>query len=269
MKSAKGELLVAILNNKRDFDILCEKLWYRIPIDSAEKWLRNRWPPKWIAFYQTKAFQEEAYSIRYYSEVIDIKKVNRRTLFPKEPPNAKQEKTYYQLLVNPLQALKNPIYSRRWRRITFIHSTWEKFLNASEINDLYDDSPLEDRLWTEFKCLDIDAERQELVTVKTHNYFLDFAVYCMEGKLDIETDGDTWHSNKERAKQDNFRDNYLKTEGWRVLRFNTHQVKEQMADYCVPIIVENINRLGGLNKNEKIGKIVTLKNISSQIDLFD
>lgn len=269
MQANEGELLVSIVNNKQDFQILSEKLWYRIPVSSAKKWLGNRWPPKWIAFYQTKIFKEEAYSIRYFSEVTDIVTVDRKTLFPKEPPNPKQKKTYYQIKIKPLQVLQYPIYSRRWRRITFISSTWEKFINASEINDLFDDSPLEDRLWAELKRLGVDAERQELVTVKNHNYFLDFAVYCMQGKLDLETDGDTWHSNKERAKQDNFRDNLLKTEGWRVLRFNTNQVKEDMSNYCVPIIVENINRLGGLNKNDEQGKIIKLKNTSSQLDLFD
>ncbi|MFM8442937.1 MAG: endonuclease domain-containing protein [Methylococcus sp.] len=269
MQVTKGELLVSILNNNRDFQILCENLWYRIPVDSAEKWLRHRWPPKWIAFYQTKIFEKEAYSIRYFSEVIDITTVSRHALFPKEPPSPKQKKTYYQIKIKPLQILQKPIYSHRWRRITFILSTWEKFINASEINDLYDDIPLEDHLWAELKGLGVDAERQEFVTIKNHNYFLDFAVYCMQGKLDLETDGDAWHSNKERAKQDNFRDNLLKTEGWRVLRFNTHQIKEDMSNYCIPIIAENINRLGGLNKNDSQGKIIKLKNTSSQLDLFD
>jgi hypothetical protein len=32
-------------------------------------------------------------------------------------------------------------------------------MQALEINDLYDESPLEDRLWAEFKRLQISAER--------------------------------------------------------------------------------------------------------------
>jgi very-short-patch-repair endonuclease len=269
MQSAKGELLVAILNNKADFDLLCRESWYRIPVSSARKWLHHRWPPKWVAFYQTKVFRDEAYSIRYYSEVIDIRIANRRSLFPGEPPSPKQNKVYYQLILAPLRELAMPIYSRRWRRITFITTTWEKFFSASEINDLYDDSPLEDRLWAELKRLGIDAERQELVKVKAQNYFLDFAVYCKQGKLDLETDGDTWHACKERAEQDNFRDNYLRTEGWGVLRFNTHQVKEKMGDYCVPLIVENINRLGGLGQSGSEGKRIALPKKLGQLDLFD
>jgi hypothetical protein len=36
----------------------------------------------------------------------------------------------------------------------------EKFLKAEEINDLYNEGPLEDKLWYEFKREKIEAERQ-------------------------------------------------------------------------------------------------------------
>lgn len=264
----KGEVLIAILNNPKDFRILCEQAWYRIPTGSVEKWLKHRWPPRWLAFYQTKAFRDEAYSVRYYAGIRDIREVHRRELFPDEPPSPKQNKTYYQLRLEPLKTLPQPIFSRRWRRIVFICSTWEKFKAAVEINDLYDESPLEDRLWAEFKRLQIHAERQELVKVDGSQYFLDFAVHCAAGKLDVETDGDTWHVGKEKAGIDNLRDNALKTEGWRVLRFNTRQVQEQMADYCIPTVVENINRLGGLDRGRSASQKIILNDKPGQLELF-
>ena len=51
--SKRGEVLVAIVNKKLDFAILREQLWYRIPVSSVEKWIKERWSPKWLAFYQT------------------------------------------------------------------------------------------------------------------------------------------------------------------------------------------------------------------------
>lgn len=263
-----GEVLIAIINNQQDFRILCEQLWYRIPVSSVEKLLRRRWPPQWIAFYQTKIFNDEAYSVRYYAQVKDIRKVHRCDLFPDELPNYKSRKIYYQLLLGPLQALSKPIFSRRRRRIVFIATTWEKFRNAIELNDLYDESPLENRLWAEFKRLQVSAERQEMVMVNHAKYFLDFAIYCAAGKLNVETDGDTWHIGKEKAGADNLRDNALKTKGWRVLRFNTQQVQEKMADYCVPIVVENINRLGGLNDENVEYKKIALNRSLEQLELF-
>jgi very-short-patch-repair endonuclease len=67
----------------------------------------------------------------------------------------------------------------------------------------------------------------------------------MGGRLNIETDGDRWHSIPKRISEDNRRDNALVTEGWRVLRFNTMQVREQMEDYCLRTVMDTVQRLGG------------------------
>ncbi len=220
--SIRGELLVAIINDREDFALARDQHWYRIPVSSVDKWLKNRWPPQWLAFYQTKVFGDEAFSINYYAQVLDVRQVYRRQLFPDRPRDEKANRRYYQLILGPLQKLPQPIFSRRLRRIVFIPTTWQKFAGALEINDLYDESPLEDRLWAELKRLRISAERQEFVQVKERSYALDFAIYCSSGNLNLETDGDTWHSSPERIQQDNLRDNDLTTAGWEHLRFNTY-----------------------------------------------
>jgi very-short-patch-repair endonuclease len=248
----RGEVLVAIINERHDFAIAGEQHWYRIPVASQKKWLQRRWPPAWLAFYQTKIFAQEAHSIRYYAKVIEIHHRYRSELFPNQPDDERGERQYYQLVIGPLQQLPQPIFSRRRRRIIFIPTTWQKFMNAAEINDLYDDSSLEDRLWAEFKRLQILAERQEWVAIEDRNYFLDFAIYCALGKLDIETDGDEWHANPEKAAQDNLRDNDLESKGWQQLRFSTHQIQERMADYCLPTIATTINNLGGIEEDGKL-----------------
>ncbi|MDU9050110.1 MAG: DUF559 domain-containing protein [Candidatus Electrothrix sp. Rat3] len=266
--SDQGEVLIALLNNKRDFSIVHDRHWYRIPVSSAHKWLKNRWPPQWIAFYQTKVFGAEAYSISYYTKVIRVRKVYRQQLFPDEMPNRKSNRQYYQLILNPLQKLPKPIFSRRRRRIIFIPTTWYKFIRAAEINDLYDESPLEDRLWAEFKRHNILAERQEFVKVDKQNYALDFAVYCSEAKIDIETDGDSYHAKK--TAEDNRRNNALAAAGWKVLRFTTQQVQEQMESYCIRNITETINHAGGVDEGKMVARKIDLKtNGVHQLSLFD
>ena len=175
---------------------------------------------------------------------------------------------YYQLMLGPLERLPQPILSRRLRRIVFIQTTWRKLLKAAEINDLYDESPLEDRLWAALKRLQIRAERQLLVEVPGRSYFLDFAILCAKGNLDVETDGDTWHANVQRVPLDNQRDNDIETLGWHLLRFNTYQVREQLSDYCIPSIIENITRLGGVEEGGVIPRPVALDG-SQQLSLFD
>ena len=249
----RGEVLVAVVNDVADFAIVREKGWYRIPVSSQKKWLRDCWPPRWLALYQTKIFGSEAYAINYLAPVLSIHTVPRLYLFPDMDRNdPKANSQYHQLMLGPLQPLPQPILSRRLRRIVFIPTTQDKFSAAAEINDLWDESPLEDQLGAIFKQTTIPAERQYSIEIQKRNYFLDFAIFCNSGKIDVETDGDTWHSDPARIPLDNLRDTDLVTQGWRVLHFNTIQIREKPVEYCVAKVMENINRLDGLNDTSGI-----------------
>lgn len=144
------------MNNPRDWEIVNQQLWYRIPVDTPPR----RWPPTWLAFYQTKIFRGEAYAIRYFGRVTKIKRARRHELFPDERPNAKSDREYYQIFLEKLEERPVPIVSYRLRRIVFIPTTFHKLMTAVEINDLFDESPLEDALWDEMKKLNLRAERQ-------------------------------------------------------------------------------------------------------------
>ena len=152
----RGELLVALLKEKSDFAILQEQGWYRIPVASRPR----SWPPNWLAFYQPNAFGEDAYRIRYFGEISRIQIVKRSELFPNELLSHLSEKEYFQIFIKQLEERVVPIPSYRPRRLVFIPTTLQKFHLADQINDLFDDSPLEDRLWQQFKSETIGAERQ-------------------------------------------------------------------------------------------------------------
>ena len=263
-------VLVVIVNNARDFAIARDAHWYRVPEAHALKRLSRHWPPQWLAFYQTKVFGDEAYAVRYYARVLGTGRVNRQQLFPDEPEGQKTMRWYRKILLGPLRTLPDPILARRWRRIVFIPTTWQKFVNAVEINDLYDESPLEDRLWVQLKRLRYRAERQMRIAVHERYYFLDFGLYCLSGKIDIETDGDRWHSDPARIPLDNRRDNDLQTVGWRILRFNTLQIREGMTKDCVPTIVDTVNRLGGVDNGTVPSRVDRAGGESYlQLGLFD
>ena len=86
----RGEVLVAIINNLNDFADLRDRHWYRIPVTSADRWLKDRFPPEWIAFYQTKKFGAEAYAVNYVAKVKEVRQVYRYEIFPDEPIGEKQ-----------------------------------------------------------------------------------------------------------------------------------------------------------------------------------
>jgi copper chaperone CopZ len=72
-----------------------------------------------------------------------------------------------------------------------------------------------------------------------------------------------------KAEQDNLRDHDLNTEGWKVLRFSEKQIQEQAASYCVKTVVENINKLGGVDEGKVITRKINLDRGSYQPSLFD
>jgi very-short-patch-repair endonuclease len=265
-KKIKKDGLIAILKEKSDLSILQDQGWYRIPVESAPK----RWPPRWLAFYQPNNFGKDAYRIRYYGQIKEINIVKRYEIFPNEISSERSEREYYILTLEKLEELAKPIPSYRPRRLAFIPTTWEKFIKANQINDLFDDSPLEEKMWLELKGLSIEAERQWGVSLQQRVYFLDFALFCKKGKIDVETDGDSWHIDREKAPLDNARDNALQIEGWTVLRYSTHQIKENLQTECIRGIETSINKLGGLSSDGLIPRIFYTKGKSSiqQFSLF-
>ncbi len=82
------------------------------------------------------------------------------------------------------------------------------------------------------------VERQWEVEVREARYYLDFALFCNAGQIDVETDGTTWHKN--RSKEDNKRNNAVASAGWFVLRFDTEQIRETAGTYCISEVEKTI-----------------------------
>jgi very-short-patch-repair endonuclease len=238
-----GEMLLAIFKYKYSLSILQEENWYHIPVAHQPK----GWPFKWLCFYQGKAFEKNAYRVEYYGEVDSYDVVPYRKLFPNKIESEKSDWPYYRVRLKELKQREEPIPSFRPRRLLFVPTTLEKFHSAEQINDLFNESPLEDMLWVELKKLGVKAERQWILSVEKRNYYLDFALFCNEGFIDVETDGDSWHIRKDHAVRDNVRNNAMVPMGWDVLRFNGYQIHEEMQSYCVHEIQKSINQLGGLS----------------------
>ena len=131
---APGErALVAVVNNRRDMDIIRQAGWYRVPLKHYRQPLRV----DYLAFYQTKAFSHrERWAVNYYASVCSFSIVRRRDLFPDESWHPRANELYYRIDLGPLRSLPQPLVSRGWRRITFFHTTLTCLLRAQDIGDL-------------------------------------------------------------------------------------------------------------------------------------
>lgn len=125
-------VLVAYVPDPDDFAIIRRQRWYRIPQDKAPKGLHA----EYIAFYFGQRFGSKKWAIHYYAQQQGIELARRVDLLPDQPNHPRAENLYYRVALGPIQELEQPITSLRWRRITFIHTTWDRFTDAREINDL-------------------------------------------------------------------------------------------------------------------------------------
>jgi very-short-patch-repair endonuclease len=244
----RGEALVGIVPTRRDLQILEHDRWYRIPKSKRG----DRWPPRWFAPYEGKAVGAPGY-VRRIAEVLDIRHARREELFPLESAGQKAGREYFVLNLGPLVDLPEPVMAQRFRRIVFIRTTHEKLWRAQTINHLYDDSPLEDRMWDGLKQLAIPAERQWEQAVSDGVRFIDFAIFCNDGQLAVETDGDTYHTGPEKAAYDNDRDNGLQIAGWRILRFNTERVLQRLNE-CLVTVGDAVQSLNGLASDDHFAR---------------
>lgn len=240
MSSSGKNVLVAIIPNKRDFKILTNQLWYRIPVKSAPK----KFQFDYIAFYLPKVFGEEKWQIKYYAEVKDITIVKRKELLPDEPLHPRANEPYFKVNLTSLKELSNPIKSNRGRRIVFIRTTWEKLRTAKEINDLFNTSKLEEKLYQAMRKEQINPERQYFVEVMGKFFALDFALFCRKGKIDIECDGDRYHSDFADIVRDSSRNNLLTSQGWHILRFRAYEINRYLSE-CLELIKKTSKILGG------------------------
>jgi hypothetical protein len=137
-------VLVAIVKTPRDLEIARVLGWYRIPLATAPKTIRV----DWIAFYQTAAFGDERWSVRYIAPVRGYELVTREELLRDERDHPRAKEPYFKLQLGPVEMLPSPIPSRRWRRFTFLYSTGGHLLNANDLRDLKVRSSKEkDLLW--------------------------------------------------------------------------------------------------------------------------
>jgi hypothetical protein len=175
-------VLVAIMNNQKDWERVQDEHWYRIPVRHAPAGSPHF---DYLAFYFTAKFGADRWAIHYYAAVTGHELVSRGDLFPDQPGHPRAGDWYYQMMVGPLQHKIPPIVSNKWRRITFIATTGDRFENAVEINDLFDrESPL-GRLYVSLKEEGYSVEQFWNIQEENANYTVDLAILTKKGWLPV------------------------------------------------------------------------------------
>ncbi len=180
MFHAADRVLVGVMTDPRDFHLARDEGWYRVPVLHAPECVTDA---AVLAFYFTAAFADEKWAIHWYAELRGHELVLRRDLFPEAADHPRAEDRYYKLQIGPLIRREPPIPSLRWRRVSFIATTWDRFSAANEINDLYLSGA--DGLYVTLKESGFFPERAYLIRDDERSYVADLAVPCQQGLVSV------------------------------------------------------------------------------------
>ncbi|MDX1614204.1 MAG: hypothetical protein R3300_07825 [Candidatus Promineifilaceae bacterium] len=179
----EDRVLVAYIPKPADFDIVRQQGWYRIPEAHAPKGLHA----EYYAFYFGRAFGPKKWAIHYYARQRGHELMRRVELLPEAPEHPRAEHYYYKVALGPLRALEEPIVSLRLRRVSFLHTTWDRFMDAREINDLFlEGGEFVDRLYATLKERGLRPVRNyRVVEEKGDDYTVPLALLCQDGRVEV------------------------------------------------------------------------------------
>jgi catechol 2,3-dioxygenase-like lactoylglutathione lyase family enzyme len=177
----EDRVLVGVMPDPRDLEIARTQNWYRVPGKNAPQGIHA----EYVAFYFTKKFDPELrWAIHFYARRTGHELVRRSDLLPDQPNHPRANEMYYKLQLGPLKRKEPPIVSLRWRRITFIHTTWDRFVAAREINDLYrSDDIFVDRVYHALKQRGIQPDRDVEVREGGARYMVEILIPCKDGAV--------------------------------------------------------------------------------------
>ncbi len=126
-------VLVAVVNNLRDFQRASSEHWYRIPVKRAPRQIAA----EYLALYQTAKFGSQGRRINYYAPILRYHVVTRAELIPDQLDHPRANDPYFKLELGDLIPLARPIDNARQPRITFITTTLERLLTAQDVSELW------------------------------------------------------------------------------------------------------------------------------------
>ena len=187
---AHSLILLAIIPTPRDLEIARVVGWYRIPFRFAPKIIRV----DYLAFYQPAAFgKNHMHCVESFASVRGVELTTRREIIQNEPDHHRADEEYYKIQLGSLVQLKNPIRADKWKRITFLYTTGDRFSKAKTINDLVVRDDERKILWKSLR--EKAGEFQALSNQDSNEIDLDENIFMMLGELHLIREKADWYKD--------------------------------------------------------------------------
>ena len=128
-------VLVGVLNRKRDLKTLLEQRWYRIPEDKMPFGVYAEYIALFLSGSAAKSYGDSG--VYLYARRKGVELALRKDLLPNEPDHKNAEKRYYKVQLHPIEEKHPPLLNNEKRVISFIYTTWDRFIKSEKLSDLY------------------------------------------------------------------------------------------------------------------------------------
>lgn len=179
-------VLVGVINRKRDLQFLLGENWYRIPRDKLPRGVYT----EYLAFFLSgsAARGRDATGIYYYAERSGVELLYRRDILPQEATHARAGEIYYKVSLKNLTARVPAITNPTRRTISFIHTTWDRFINAREVLDLYSTADyFVDRIYHALRDACLRPDRYWSTEYRETGYAPQVRILCENGVVVAST----------------------------------------------------------------------------------
>lgn len=181
---AEDRVLVGVINRKKDLDQARFGHWYRIPHGRAAKGIHA----EYMAFFLSRSFGSENGAIRFYARRTGHELTRRRDLLPDEPQHKRANNLYYKIQLGELREKVPPVLNPTRRPVVFIHTTWDRFMAAEQISDLYSTADhFVDRVYYALHNAGIPAERSWEAEQVTDDGGAQLKIQCQAGEIIAST----------------------------------------------------------------------------------
>lgn len=179
-------VLVGVINRKRDLQFLLDENWYRIPRDKLPRGVYT----EYIAFFLSgsAAKGRSTPGIHYYAERSGVELLYRRDIVPRESQHSRANDVYYKVSLKNITARIPPIVNATRRRLSFVHTTWDRFIHARQILDLYSTSDYYvDRIYHALRDARFRPERYWSTEYRETGYAPQVRILCENGTVVAST----------------------------------------------------------------------------------
>lgn len=176
----EDRVLVGVINRRADLEYVRHSHWYRIPHGQATHGIHA----EYLAFFLSRAFGSQNSAIHYYARRTGHELVRRRDLLPDEPDHPRADGLYYKIQLGELRDRVPPILNPSRRPVVFIYTTWDRFVAAQSIEELYSTADaFVDRVFYALRGAGITADRHWEVEKSTDDGGAQLRIPCELGNV--------------------------------------------------------------------------------------